>query len=305
MLKLLKQLLGISSKQQVTPTSRSQPSIAESAKTTDAYFKIMGNMQEAVSKRNYSRAANLARKNLEQIPTFVRSWKQESGSFDLSSIPALEIGGTMLAIVGDDEGLAEMRRVISSNRDLQPWAETIAQHEEDRKLFTAILKAVKQNPGCRQTDMKSLVGTENGRRVSTLIGWLEKAGKISREKQGKTYALWLVGAIQAPAPAPKRDVRSHRTGHNSTRISEINVNHIPYIPLPKSPSCWEEAQVQSATAELPEAMDHFEVRDASGWKIGAIEKITSKERPDTAFRQLHPLDSGLLMIDDLGKAEKT
>lgn len=263
----------------------------------------MGNMQEAVSKRDYAHAAWLARENLRQIPAFVRSTKGSFGSFDISSIPGLEVGGTMLALVGDDEGLAEMRKIVTSNRDLEPWADTIEQHEEDRKLFTAILEAARQNPGCRQKDMKSLVGKEDGRRVSTLIGWLEKAGKITREKQGKTYAIWPAEAVQAPAPAPKRNVRSHRTDRNPLRLREIDVARIPYVPLPRSPLRWEEAQVRGAAAELPEAMDHFEVRDANGWEIGTIEKIPPEEKPDTAFRQLHPLDSGLLMVDDLGKAE--
>jgi hypothetical protein len=47
---------------------------------------------------------------------------------------------------------------------------------------------------------------------------------------------------------------------------------------------------------------HFEVRD-SDWKITTIEKIPPEQRPDPAFRQMHPTNSGLIMIDDLGKAD--
>lgn len=263
----------------------------------------MGNVQEAVSKRDYERAARLARKNLRQVPVFVRSTKRSYGSFDISSVPALEVGGTLLALVGDDEGLAELRRIVTSNRDLDPWIDRVEQHEEDRRLFTAILEAVQQNPGCRQTDMKSLVGIEDGRRLSTLIGWLEKAGKITRQKQGKTIAIWPARAVQAPELPPKRNVRSHRLDRNPPRMREIDVAHIPYVPLPRSPLRWEEAQVRGAAAEVPEPTDHFETRDADGWEVGTIEKLPPEEKPDTAFRQLHPLHSGLLMVDDLGKAE--
>lgn len=263
----------------------------------------MSNMQEAVSKRDYERAACLARENLRQVPAFVRTTKRSYGSFDISSVPALEVGGTLLALVGDHEGLAELRRIVTSNRDLDPWIGTIEQHEEDRRLFTAILEAVQQNPGCRQTDMKSLVGIEDGRRVSTLIGWLEKAGKITREKQGKTYAIWPAGTMQAAELPPKRNVRSHRLDRNPPRMREIDIACIPYVPLPRSPLRWEEAQVRGAAAEVPEPTDHFEVRDANGWEVRTIEKIPPEEKPDTAFRQLHPMHSGLLMVDDLGKAE--
>lgn len=260
-------------------------------------------MQEAVSKHDYVNAARLARENLREIPTFVRSTRQSFGDFNISSVPALEVGGTMLALIGDDEGLAEMRRVVTSNQDLEPWADKIEQHEKDRKLFVAILEAVQQNPGCRQSDVKSLVGAEDGRRVATLIGWLEKSGRIRREKRDKTYAIWLAGSAQAPAPTPKHNVRSHRTDRNPPRLHEINITRISYVPLPRSPLRWEEAQLRSVAAEIPQAMDHFDIRDANGWEIEAIEKIPQEEKPDTAFRKHHPLDSGLLMVDDLGKAE--
>ncbi len=44
---------------------------------------------------------------------FVRSCVGSYGSFDVRSIPALEIGGTMLAFIGDHEGLEVMRRMVS------------------------------------------------------------------------------------------------------------------------------------------------------------------------------------------------
>lgn len=263
MLKFLKQLLRLSTPRPAAPSARTFPdpsspailsaspsptstqstlSDSKDEKTTSDYFGTMGNMQEAVSKRDYERAARLACENLRQVPAFVRSTKRSYGSFDISSVPALEVGGTLLALVGDDEGLAELRRIVTSNRDLDPWIDTIEQHEEDRRLFTAILEAVQQNPGCRQKDMKSLVGIEDGRRLSTLIGWLEKAGKITREKQGKTYAIWPAGAVQAPELPPKRNVRSHRLDRNPPQMREIDVARIPYVPLPRSPLRWEEAR---------------------------------------------------------------
>ena len=54
--------------------------------------------------------------------------------------------------------------------------------------------------------------------------------------------------------------------------------------------------------KVPPLAGHFEVRDAD-WRIESIESIPLAERPDPAFRRIHPSDSGLLMVDDLGKAE--
>ena len=40
-----------------------------------------------------------------------------------------------------------------------------------------------------------------------------------------------------------------------------------------------------------------------GGGCARIEKIPSSERPDTAFRQMYPTGSGLVIVDDLGKAD--
>ncbi len=312
MFKFLKRLLGSSKNppavMKLDPGSPESSSLSDlggeqDGGTTDDYYGTMGELQLAVSKREYERAARLARVNLRQLPALVESWKQEYGSFDIRSIPALEVGGTMLALFGDDEGLAEMSEVVNSHRDLQPWIETTKRHREDRRLFEAILQAVRKNPGCLQTDTKSLVGADDGRRVSTLISWLDKAGEIIREKQGRTYSIWVTEAERAPVPPPKRIMGSHRTDRDPPRMREIDVTRIPYVPLPRSPSKWEEAQMRGAATAIPDTTGYFEVRDAAEWEIGEIESIPPDERPDTAFRQLCPVGSGLLMIDDLGNAQ--
>ena len=78
----------------------------------------MAAMQDAVSRRDFTRAAQLARSNLAQVARFIRSERAKYGSFDIRSIPALEIGGTVLVLAGDDEGLTEMRTLVTSVRAL-------------------------------------------------------------------------------------------------------------------------------------------------------------------------------------------
>ena len=68
----------------------------ERERDDNGYFAGMAAMQEAVSKRDYARAAELVRENLGQIPTFIEQTTAEYGSFDIPSIPALERGGVHL-----------------------------------------------------------------------------------------------------------------------------------------------------------------------------------------------------------------
>src|SRR5687767_5541121 len=87
----------------------------------DEYFPTMARMQAAIAARRYQEASQLARQNLRQVPSFVSATKREFGSFDIRSIPALEVGGTMLALAGDGDGLEEMKRIVESVPDLRDW----------------------------------------------------------------------------------------------------------------------------------------------------------------------------------------
>ena len=269
---------------------------------SDAYFKTMQRMQAAVSSRDFEGAARHVRKNLQYLTPWVKEFRSEHRSFDISSIPALQQGGTVLALVGDDKGLARMREIVASAHELEPWVEVVARHRRDRKLFADILELVFAQPNCLQTDVKGLVGEEDGRRVGNLISYLEKAGKIVRVKSGRTYRLLPPDGAKVSVPSPKRIVGSHRTDHKPPRLGKIDVSSISYVPLPRSPSRWQDAHVGCEWATVPETEAPFEVRDAD-WKISTVAKLSPKQRPDTAFRQMHPTDSGLFMIDDLGKAD--
>src|SRR5262249_33159139 len=68
--------------------------------SSSEYFTTLVKLQEAISKRHYEQAARLTRENIRQVASFVSKTRQEYGSFDILSIPALEQGGTMLALVG-------------------------------------------------------------------------------------------------------------------------------------------------------------------------------------------------------------
>jgi len=259
-------------------------------------------MQAAVSNRDYEGAARLVRENLRYIPDWVKENCIEYGSFDISSIPALEQGGTVLALIGDEEGLARMHEIVASVPELEPWSEQVELHQRDRRLFEAILAAVTANPNCLQTEIKELVGEADGRRMANLLLYLDKAGKIVRVKVGRTYRLLPPDSPEIPAAPPKRVVASHRTDRKPPRLREIDVASLSYVPLPRAPLRWEEAQAGRERAAVFEAEEHFEVCDAD-WRIATIEKIPPARRPDTAFRQMHPTGSGLVMIDDLGKAD--
>lgn len=281
----------------IDSSSRSQDHRA-----SDAYFDTMSRMQAAISNRNYADAAQLVHENLQHLPAWVKETRRDYGSFDISSIPALQQGGTVLALVGDAEGLARMLEIVTSVPELEPWAEKVERHQCDCQLFEAIQDVVTAQPDCLQTDVKVLIDEQDGHRVANLLWYLEKAEKIVRVKEGRTYRLFPPNSPDIPAPTPKRTLESHRTDHKPPRLREIEIGSLSYVPLPRAPLRWEETQARRERAVIPEAEEHFEVRDAD-WQVVTIDKIPLASRPDTAFRQMHPTSSGVVMIDDLGKAD--
>ena len=170
---------------------------------SDVYFRTMEKMQEAISKRDYKKAGRLVRENLEYIPGFVKETRAEYRSFDISSIPVLQQGGTILALLNDNEGLVRMQEIVASMPELFPWVENVERHQRDLPLFQAILDAVKKHPNCLQTEVKGLVGETDGRRVANLISYLDKAGKIVRVKTGRAYNLLPSDSPHVPTPPLK------------------------------------------------------------------------------------------------------
>lgn len=270
-------------------------------RVSDAYFETMAAMQAAISKQNYKEAGRMARENLGHLAEWVKESERDYGSFDIRSIPVLEQGGTVLALLGDDTSLARMQRIIASVSALAPWSSAGDEHQRDQHLFRAILDAVTAHPNCLQTEVKELVGENDGRRIAHLISYLEKAGRIVRVKAGRSHKIMLPNSPYVPPRLPKAKVSSHRTDRQPPDLRAIDASSLSYVPLPRAPLRWEEAQAGRERESVPEPQGHFEVHHAQ-WLITAIETIPLAERPDSAFRQLHPTNSGLFLIDDLGKA---
>jgi hypothetical protein len=121
------------------------------------YYQTMGALQGAISKQDYTAAANLVRANLKLIPAWAKAQIAEYGRFDISSIPAIDRGRTILAIAGDGAALTEMADIIAKLPALAPWAEGVRQSLLDVQTVKEILAAVQASPGLLQSDLVALI----------------------------------------------------------------------------------------------------------------------------------------------------
>ena len=265
----------------------------------DAYYSTMEGLQRAISNREYRRAGALVLENLELIPPWVRRAKRDFGDVP-PTIPALEKGGTILALTGDRAGLDRMKETVLQTPELSPWREKVEQHLHDLELVEDIVKVVEDNPGCRQNGIKTLLGIPDARRAATLIQWLAKDGRIIRKKTGKTYELYPPGAAEHVVKTATPVNESRRTdGGMEPRL--LDLDGLERIPLPRAPH-----RLEDDTAGWPPPVDGpgpFESVEAAGWSLGTVESLPLGERPNPAFRQLHPSGTGIFVVADLGDAE--
>ncbi len=276
--------------------------IAGSNTDVDQYFEILNNFQEAISNRNFDLAAKLTVKSLNKIPSFIKDQLEDGLHINLS-IPTLERGGTILALLGMEAELAKMKDLAHSINELERWIPIVENHLEDLNLYSRIVKVIDEKENCQQTEIKKLVGENDGRKVANLISWLEKAGKIVRVKNGRTFTLTLPYENNTLMSTQKTDIKSHRVNKKIPKYHELCIDNAKYIPLPRSPHRWDDLKKGKAPKSYRDAEDWFEIRDTNHWDLSSVNKIPINEKPDPAFRQIYPIDSGVIMIDDLGKSD--
>ncbi len=74
-------------------------------------------------------------------------------------------------------------------------------------------------------------------------------------------------------PAPKRDVRSHRRDRKLPRLREIDLERLPYVPLPRAPLRWEEVH----GGRLPEAVeDRLYIADTNNHRIRVADIVSAE-----------------------------
>ena len=153
-----------------------------------SYYDSMEVMEQAISRTRYTEAVPLILANLEHLATFVESIVDNNERVP-PSIPVLERGGRVLALMGDADGLKRMREIVSGTKGIGWFLDDVDRHEQDMEMFQSIRQAVRNNPKCVQSDVKVLIGEADGRRVATLIGYLEKSGEIIKVRDGRKILL--------------------------------------------------------------------------------------------------------------------
>jgi len=155
----------------------------------DRYFDLHARIEDAIRSDDYRTVASCVKNSIPLFQALVEETKRDYGRFDIQRSVAVDKGGRVLAAMGDIVGLKEMHRRLERIPELQDWRIFVEGLLEDVEIGEKIIAVVKQTPGIRQFDMKGTVGTADGRRIATICLWLEKVGRLRRERQGRSFTL--------------------------------------------------------------------------------------------------------------------
>jgi hypothetical protein len=104
---------------------------------------------------------------------------------------AVHKGGMLLAALGDVAGLAELLQVLDAMSETTEWASYIRERLQDATLADQVLEIVKATPGTLQAGLGKTVEGVDKERLRALCYWLERVGRLRREKQGRSYSLYV------------------------------------------------------------------------------------------------------------------
>jgi len=169
----------------------------------DQYYEEI-NLADELRKAGKTRQAlDAALRTVASVPDLVRETTRKYGRFDLGSIPPIEVGCLLAAVLGDEHALDTIASVVEAHKALEPWREYVTTGREDLANVALIRQYIDQQPGCIQSTLGKTFGID-GRRASRLISQLDQAGLIERVKQDRSYALYPAGASPEPSSAGSR-----------------------------------------------------------------------------------------------------
>jgi hypothetical protein len=304
----------------VADPSRPKDKALSGRAAVDEYFKLSGVIESAKARGDYQKAVRASRNSFPLMPAVVAQMKKEFGAFDIATSHAIHTGGTLMAVMEDAEGISELRQTLDKTVDLHKWLESADQAESDLRLVKAVLAVVTANPGVKQNELKRFVDGD-GRRLSTLVSWLDKGGRLHRVSRPPTYALFI-----DPPPRDNQPQQStcqistslhvpttrKRSARSASHAAKLELNKLPYVRLPKAPPSWEEkAQptylagraLISSDDENGQAIQQRFAVSSTGWRVMEEQKLTPGERPNPAYRMMFPTGGSTVWLDRKGTRE--
>lgn len=164
----------------------------------DEYYKLLNLILESKKKKDFLKMLQYCDNSLPKIPALIKETKHDFGSFDLKSIPAIEIGLIFWAVFENKSKLTQVQNLVNQYPDLEPWTKNVNESYETLDLVCKIIELLKKS-SVKQNEIKSMIGQIDGKKVSNVIYYLDLIGRVERVKNGNTYEVKIKGYQKLPA----------------------------------------------------------------------------------------------------------
>jgi hypothetical protein len=158
----------------------------------DNYYFLLDKIQQYKKNKDFNKMLENCQMSLPLIEPLIVETKRQYKTFDISSIPAIEIGSTFWAIYGDEVQLNNIKEIVYYFPELEPWKEEIDNSYYIKDLASKIYNYVKENPGVEQKSLKKMLNVDDGRIIANVCYYMELTNKLKRRKVGNTYNLTII-----------------------------------------------------------------------------------------------------------------
>jgi len=177
-----------------TDADFSAPAVKTAQAAEDRYFYLLNRIKTSQAAHRYSEMLQSCRESLPLLKGLVKVTRAESGSFDIKSIPAIEIGCQYWPAMGDTKSLVAVAATVNSIPAIKEgWGYTVALAQDRAVLADRVYSHIANHPGVIQSTLKDSFDV-TAADIREVAYFMERVGRIQREKSGSSYKLYISGA---------------------------------------------------------------------------------------------------------------
>lgn len=160
-------------------------------KLEDVYFVMLNDIGVCYSNKNIQKLLELCQSSLALVEPLIKWTKKEMGSFLITSIPAIEYGCRLWAVMGVGGQLDNIKEMVEYFPELKPWRKDVEKAYIMKELASKIYKYLKVNNSCLQKDLKKILEYNDGRLIASTVHYMTVVGKIEKKDRGNTNLLTI------------------------------------------------------------------------------------------------------------------